>query len=110
MFAKLLRGDMSDEYGKYKERASELTFASSVPISVIRFVNSICIGYNGSPEFTSFGGVTRGGAVATRAGALVAAFPPVVRRGAVAGPGFVNMDGPVMGRGGSFVVAPKAVV
>ena len=26
MFAKLLRGDMSDEYGKYRERASELAY------------------------------------------------------------------------------------
>lgn len=87
-----------------------LTFASSVPISVIRFVNSICMGFNGSPEVASFGGVTSGGAVATRAGALIALFPPVAGRGAVAAPGFAKMDDPIVGRGGGLVVAPKVVV
>lgn len=41
---------------------------------------------------------------------LVAAFPPVVGTGAVAAPDFANKDGPVMGRGGSFVVAANGVV
>lgn len=89
---------------------SGLTFASSVPISVIRFVNSICMGLSGSPEGASFGGVTRGGAVDTRAGVLIALFPPVVVTTAVAAPGFAKKDDPVAGTRGSLAVAPKAAV
>lgn len=65
------------------------------------------MGFNGSPECASFGGVTRGGAVDTRPGVPIALFPPVAVIAGVIAPGFAPN---ATGAGGSLVVVPKAVV
>src|SRR6266702_3703374 len=89
---------------------SWLTLASSVPIPVIKFVNSICMGFSGSPEGESFGGVTSGGAVDTRVGVLIALFPPVAVVPDVATPGFATKGDPAAGARGSLAVVPKAAL
>ena len=68
------------------------------------------MGFSGSAEGASFGGVTRGGAVGTRAGVLIALFPPVVLTAGVVAPGFAKTDDPAAGTRGSFGVVPKAAV
>lgn len=46
----------------------------------------------------------------TRAGVLIALFPPVVVTAAVAAPGFAKKGDPAAGTKGSLAVAPKAAV
>ena len=91
------------------KRESWLTFASSFPIPVIKFVNSICMGFNGSPEGASFGSVTTGGAVDTRVGVLIALFPLGAVIVGVTAPDFAPNE-PAASARGSLAVAPKAVV
>lgn len=94
---------------------SWLTFASSVAMPVIKFVNSICMGFNGSPEGASFGGVRKGGAVGMRVGVLIALFPSAAVIAGVTAPGFAPNESttkgdPVAGASWTLAVAPKAVV
>lgn len=86
-----------------KHEGTQRTFASSVPTSVYRFVNSICIGCIRSPEGASFGGVARESAPCTRDGVFCMLLVLV----AVVAPDKLPKGDPAAGARGGFGVAPE---